>query len=77
MTDYQRGVEQASHVYQEVINDYVAENGKLRKLCVELWCNCPVDDACVFCKHGGPKGTIDCDFWDIMHKLYEEVKGGD
>lgn len=76
MTDYERGVEQASHVYQKVIREYVAENEKLRKLCVELWCSCPVsDDACVYCKHGGSKGTVDCDLWDTMHKLYEEVKG--
>ena len=30
MTDYERGVNQASAIYQEVINDYVAENEKLR-----------------------------------------------
>lgn len=32
MTDYQRGVEQASAVYQEIIHEYVAENAKLREL---------------------------------------------
>ena len=32
MTDYQRGVEQASAVYQEIIREYVTENAKLRKL---------------------------------------------
>ena len=31
MTDYERGVEQASAVYKEVIREYVAENEKLRK----------------------------------------------
>lgn len=30
MTDYERGVEQASAVYKEVIRGYVAENKKLR-----------------------------------------------
>ena len=32
MTDYERGVEQASAVYKEVIREYVAENAKLREL---------------------------------------------
>lgn len=59
------------------IDQLKAENEKLRKLCVELWCTCPVDDSCVYCKHGGYRGVVDCDFWDTMHKLYEEVKGGD
>lgn len=36
MTDYERGVEQASAVYKEVIREYVAENAKLRKLCKKL-----------------------------------------
>ena len=30
MTDYERGVEQASSIYKEVIREYVAENAKLR-----------------------------------------------
>lgn len=30
--DYERGVEQASAIYKEVIREYVAENAKLRKL---------------------------------------------
>ncbi|MBR3157895.1 MAG: hypothetical protein IKF14_02210 [Atopobiaceae bacterium] len=36
MTDYQRGVEQASAVYQEVIREYVTENNKLRERIKEL-----------------------------------------
>ena len=32
MSDYERGVEQASAVYKEVIREYVAENAKLREL---------------------------------------------
>ncbi len=32
MSDYERGVEQASAIYKEVIREYVAENAKLRKL---------------------------------------------
>lgn len=32
MTDYERGVEQASAIYKEVIREYVAENAKLREL---------------------------------------------
>lgn len=31
MTDYERGVEQASAVYKEVIREYVAENTMLRE----------------------------------------------
>ena len=31
MTDYERGVEQASAVYKEVIREYVAENNELRE----------------------------------------------
>ena len=31
MTDYERGVEQASAIYKEVIREYVAENAKLLK----------------------------------------------
>ena len=36
MTDYERGVEQASAIYKEVIRDYVAENAKLRELCTDF-----------------------------------------
>lgn len=32
MTDYERGVEQASAIYKEVIREYVTENAKLREL---------------------------------------------
>ena len=35
MTDYERGVEQASKIYREVINEYVAENAKLWELVQE------------------------------------------
>lgn len=37
MTDYERGVEQASAVYKEVIREYVAENAKLRELVRFMW----------------------------------------
>lgn len=60
------------------INQLKIENEKLRKLCIEIWCSCPVsDDGCVYCKHGGPKGTVDCDLWDTMHELFTEEKGGE
>lgn len=36
MTDYERGVEQASSIYKEVIREYVAENAKMRKL-LQQW----------------------------------------
>ena len=32
ITDYERGVEQASKVYKDVIREYVAENNKMREL---------------------------------------------
>jgi len=35
MTDYERGVEQASSIYKEVIREYVAENAKLREACFD------------------------------------------
>ena len=35
--DYERGVEQASAVYKEVIHEYVAENAKLQELCADLY----------------------------------------
>lgn len=34
--DYERGVEQASAIYKEVIREYVAENAKLRKLVKQM-----------------------------------------
>lgn len=37
MTDYERGVEQASNIYREVIREYVAENAKLRELAKATW----------------------------------------
>lgn len=62
---------------RDYIDQLTAENNELRKLCVELWRSCPVSDSdCSYCKHGGPKGIIDCDLRDTMHKLYIEV-GGD
>ena len=36
MTDYERGVNQASFIYQEVIRDYVAENARLRECLQEF-----------------------------------------
>lgn len=36
MTDYERGVEQASNIYKEVIREYVAENAKLRRQITRL-----------------------------------------
>jgi len=36
MTDYERGVEQASAIYKEVIREYVAENAKLLELVEDM-----------------------------------------
>ena len=63
MTDYQRGVEQASAVYQEVINEYVAENEKLRELCASLY---------EFSMSEYPDGT-ELNFADRMRELGVEV----
>ena len=53
MTDYERGVEQATALYKEVIREYVVENNNLRKL-VDGWDFCsktknPTFDECVGC----------------------------
>lgn len=37
MTDYERGVEQASAIYKEVIREYVSENAKLREFASEAF----------------------------------------
>ena len=37
MTDYERGVEQASAYYQEAIREYVTENAKLRELVRDMY----------------------------------------
>lgn len=34
--DYERGVEQASAIYKEVIRDYVAENNRLRAIAHDM-----------------------------------------
>ena len=56
MTDYERGVEQASNIYKEVIREYVAENTRLRELVKEFVANtrcegCPCRHDCdhTFC----------------------------
>lgn len=37
MSDYGRGVEQATAVYMQVLQEYVAENERLRELCADLY----------------------------------------
>lgn len=51
MTDYERGIEQASAIYQEVIREYVAENNELRKLVQDMWRDgmCECDERCSGC----------------------------
>lgn len=48
MTDYERGVEQASAIYKEVIRDYVAENAKLRELVIRMRPICMQGKRCTF-----------------------------
>ena len=53
MTDYERGVEQASFIYKEVFREYVADNIKLRKFASELfrhWSSGP-SRGCLLCEH--------------------------
>ena len=80
MTDYERGVEQASAIYKEVIQEYVAENAELRKLCAGLW---SVMWACAEqrCSHrhegcfvvngngDAPKGHVECWYERRMREL--------
>ena len=58
MTDYERGVEQASSIYREVIREYVAENDKLRELVRDMWrhgmCACEHERDCVACQYAYP-----------------------
>ena len=59
MTDYERGVEQASAIYKEVIREYVAENTKLRELLLDVW----------------NAATQFDEFWDYVHddgEIYNE-----
>lgn len=37
MSEYERGVNQATALYKQVILEYVAENEKLRELCADLY----------------------------------------
>lgn len=52
MTDYERGVNQASAIYQEAIRDYVTENARLRNLvvkahtCERCCADCYQDEGC-------------------------------
>ena len=67
MTDYERGIEQASVVYKEVIREYVAENAKLRELAKNLKaCN----SSCGRCIELFGK----CDYEAELRELGTEVK---
>ena len=73
MTDYERGVEQASAVYKEVIREYVAENAKLRDLVLYMWdFSCVVPDD----PHTS-KEELDysAEVWRRMRELGIEVEG--
>ena len=69
MTDYERGVEQVSAIYKEVIRGYVEKNKKLRDYAYALEeCN---DSAhyCEFCPHFHYDYEYDphCDFdFDVL-----------
>ena len=59
MTDYERGIDQASAIYKEVIREYVAENSKLRELVKELWEGYQ-DPPCDGCQLKGKPACADC-----------------
>lgn len=70
MTDYERGVEQASAIYKEVIREYVAENAKLREL-VRIsidYCN---SGTCDECPIQGEDGS--CPYADMARELGVDV----
>lgn len=69
MTDYERGVEQASAIYKRVIREYVAENAKLRKLVLELYHEL---DAATQYDAGGGRGVVS-EFAHCIHELGIEV----
>ena len=78
MTDYERGVEQASSVYKEVIREYVVENAKLMKL-VRVMAYCMQHERdCDGCAMNGADGAITalsgCDgLLDRLRELGVEV----
>lgn len=70
MTDYERGVEQASNIYREVIREYVAENAKLRKFVYDMWNDMNV----YYTQHESPDSS-DMDFYrDSMREMGIEVE---
>ena len=77
MTDYERGVEQASATYKEVIRGYVSENDKLRELVRDLWTSCPVKyENCAACKYKDSETAFGCALYDRMEELGIEVDDG-
>ena len=68
MSDYERGVEQASAIYKEVIREYVVENAKLRELVRHLR-ECTRHNVCAVCEYADDA----CDFDYDMRKFGIEV----
>lgn len=81
MTDFERGVEQASVVYKDVIRNYVLENFKLRKLIRHMYiCSNHeyteydmdiIASRCEDCEYDNDCGR--CDFESRMAELGIEV----
>ena len=69
MTDYERGVEQASNSYREVIREYVAENAKLRELVV--WMYRLMDESCAVQHPYTPEPIRYDTLLDVYEKLRE------
>ena len=53
MTDYARGIEQATALYKEVIQGCKLENDKLRELVRDIWGSGHLDKSCADCEIRG------------------------
>lgn len=78
MTDYERGVEQASNIYKEVIREYVAENAKLQEL-VRKYGEYTSQDRCegCFCKSRCNDGDVD-ECWQLteIRRMARKLEAG-
>lgn len=73
MTDYERGVEQASAIYKEVIREYVAENTKLHKL-VRIMAYCMHDGReCDQCALNGADMNVEVNQLLACDELYRRI----
>lgn len=57
------------HLAEKNIKELVAENTRLRELCVDMWATCCGE--CELCEHSEEYGT--CEFYRRMRELGVEV----